>query len=116
MNKERIQLVIQKMLDEHKKIKSVVRDNDAIEQGGEEYYFTYPDDKYLWSVMKDSGGDNYIFFYPSKDDKSNFLRFGSEELNTLSIQKLKYLFTEVRGKIFGFDDVLDDILGQNESL
>lgn len=109
MNKEKIQKLIVKMLEEQEKISSVTRDNSP--ENSEEYYFTYPDDKYQWSILKTTAGIIHIFFYPSKEKRSEFLRFESDDMTAESGSNLKSLFETVRGKLFGFDSVLDDILG-----
>lgn len=107
MNKEKIQKVIAKMLAESEEIKSVTRESIS---GSEEYYFTYPDNKYQWSVLKSSDVGNYMFYYPSTSNRSEFLRFDVDEMDESSKKNFNLLFEDVQGKIFGFDSILDDIL------
>ena len=108
MNKEKIQRVIRKMLLEHTKITSVTRgeENPSIE----EYYFNFPDEKYLWSVTQSADGQYYFFYYPSSLDRSEFIRIGIDDLDSRSKDDLKQLFGLMKDKLFGFDSVLDDIL------
>ena len=111
MNKEKIQKVIKKMLKDNKDIKSVVKVDGVEVSITEEYYFTYPVDKYLWSLGKDYSGGIYIYYYPSRETRSEFLRFGPEELDYSAQEDLRSLMEVVRGKLYDFDEVIDDILG-----
>lgn len=110
MEKEKIKNLIDKMLREKDKIGSVTKEINPIEES-EEYYFTYPSDKYYWSVNKDSIGEYHIFYYPEKNIKSEYLRFSRQELGSTVMVSLRDLFELLRGKLYGFDSVLDDILG-----
>jgi hypothetical protein len=108
MNEKDVSQVVMKMLSDQEAIKSVRSSEDYGE--GEEYYFTYPEDKYFWSVAKDNSGDFFFFYYPSGDDKSVFLRFEADALGSDGGSNLKTLFSIIRSKRFGFDDVVKDIL------
>lgn len=118
MNKEKIQKVIEKMLTDHTKIKSVTRSSNDFEESMEEYYFTFPDEKYLWSISQNAEGNNFIFYYPSKEDHSEFIRVGADDIaNDYFLKEdLKKLFGLMKGKLFGFDGVLDDILNEDASI
>jgi len=111
MHKERLQQLILKMLNEHQSIKSVTATGPDF-TNVEEYYFTFPDDKYLWSLTKSSDGEIHIFFYPNKSERSIFLRFGPADIDSFYRDRLKQLFETVRGKLYGFDGVLSDILDE----
>ncbi len=114
MNIEKIQKVIKKMLTENWEINSVVRGEDDYGEEEDEFYFTYPDHKYLWSVSQDMSGKNYFFYYPSSQDRSVFIRFVADELGASTKEDLRSLFEILKGKIFGFDVVLDEILTEKE--
>jgi hypothetical protein len=110
MNIEKIQKVIEKMISDHSRIKSVVKSEDDFPSSLEEYYFTYPEDKYLWSIGQNSEEQRYVFYYPSKSDRTTFLRFESDDMDKTTKENLKLLYQVVRGKLYGFDDVVNDIL------
>lgn len=110
MNNEKIEQLITKMIAEQEKIQFVNRSNDDSDSG-EEYYFNFPSEKYLWSIMQFNNGEIYLFYYPDKDNKNQFLRIGQDELKGVKQDQIKEVFQIVRAKIFGFDKVLKDILG-----
>lgn len=112
MNNDQVEPLVKKMLADSERIRSIETSSD-FEEDGQEFYFVYPEDKnYLWSVAKDKAGECYLFFYPNKTDKSNFLRFIGAELSESTNLALGKLFALVERKRFGFDQVVKDILGQ----
>ncbi len=111
MNNLKIQQLVEKIVSDQEKIQSVRKSDDA-PSGSEEFYFTYPDDKYLWSVLKDSEGAHWLYYYPNRDDHSEFMRIGEEGFSITHGDKLQEVFAIARSKLFGFDNVLKDILGE----
>jgi hypothetical protein len=111
MNNEKLEKLIEKMLSDQDKIANVKR-GDPSEFNGPitEYYFTFPDQKYHWSITSDPSGEHLIFYYPSETDTSTFLRFGRRELSNWAQENLAKLFEVVNLKVFAFDDVLNQIL------
>ncbi|GEM_PF-1669293 len=110
MNDKQIQDVVKKMLSDQDQIQSVRKPTTPVENA-EEYFFTYPGNKYLWSIMQDEDGDYHMYFYASKEDEQTYLRFGEDVFGPEGKEKLTTLFGVLQGKLHGFDQVLKDILG-----
>jgi hypothetical protein len=112
----RIVQVVNAMISASAKITDVTR-NDK------EYFFMY-DGKYRWSIIKDSNGsDYYLHFYPTFtvstaqmaniEDWSEyeFITYRTEELKTKeAYESFSELYQIVAEKVFGVDDIFDNIL------
>lgn len=107
------------MIANHKKINPVLSGRD------DEIFFTY-DSKYNWSILK-RGQDISLFYYPttsrSLEQLANvedpqeweyipMVAYRGKELGTVEAeQTFAELYTLIKEKVFGVDDVLDDIIG-----
>lgn len=93
-----------------------------------EYFFIY-DNKYKWSILKGDKSDNYfVHFYPTEErtleqlayetdwqEFTNFVTYSTEDLKTKEAQEtFTELYQIVATKVFGIDDMFDDILGQKK--
>lgn len=110
------------MIANHHKI-SNVKKND------EEIFFLY-DSKYKWSIRKERQKGYTIFYYPldnsledlasygegsNRWDEIEYLSFKTTELKTQeAFETFSELYTIVSGKIYGFNQVLDDIINTEE--
>ncbi len=109
MNETEINKIIKKMITNSERIRSVEATDDS---PFNEYYFSYPEDKYTWSILVDDSGTYRLFYYPSNSDRSNFLSFEPDNNFFGSEDNFKSLHTIVKNKLFGFDEVVKDILGE----
>ena len=90
-----------------------------------ELYFLY-NDTYKWSINKSQKGVFYFVFYPGEekledmatwpdeawDDFDGYVSYNSRDLGAKEAHdSLSELYTTVQEKIFGMDQVLDDIIG-----
>lgn len=108
--------VINAMISNSEKISNVSKNK-------KEYFFLY-DKKHKWSIVR-SDEENYaIHFYPinemSIEALSNFTDWEMMEYVTYStldiktreaLESFRELYQLVSEKVFGIDDVFDDILG-----
>lgn len=86
-----------------------------------EFFFIY-DMKYLWSILQTSIKDDYLLFYykgmppipkllEDKDRFSKAIGYSSLDFKTKeAIESFRDLFNIVKGKTYGMDEVLNDIL------
>jgi hypothetical protein len=113
--------VLNTMITNQTKISNVLR-NDK------EYFFLY-DKKYKWSITKaDKSEDYYVHFYPtdhlsieelaSNDDWEGFNHFITYSTVDLKTKEAQETFTElyqiVANKVYGLDDIFDDIIRGDE--
>lgn len=92
-------------------------------QAGDEVFFLYKD-KYKWSSIE-SSDDYRLYFYPGGesierlvdsalsgwDTSIPMISYSSEDIGSNeAIATFKELYTLVKGKAFGIDDALDDII------
>ena len=92
---------------------------------GEELFFLY-DGKYRWSIRLDPDGECWLFFHPGNKDIStlaaitdwddrNTVGYSSTTLDTReAAQTFSELYRTVEEKLYGLDEVLDDIIEQND--
>ncbi|WP_333865572.1 hypothetical protein [Sphingobacterium sp.] len=111
---EKIQAVIQSLVNNPNKISQVERSSD-------ELYFLV-DQKYKFSIIKSDGEDiYYLHFYSDNSmsieqlirgvDWSNYheyVTFNSRELNEFEL--FDNLYKKVKNKLFNIDSVFDEIL------
>jgi hypothetical protein len=109
MNEEKNKKLLEKIVSNQALIESVERASTSPD-GFEEYYFTYPNTKYLWSIVSSSSSTNLLYFYPDGNQEGNYMRVELPQGDSAVTEKLRLLFEAVRGKVFGFDKVIDDIL------
>lgn len=92
---------------------------------GDEVFFLYKN-KYKWSLTETDQGEYMLFYYPGNqsietlasmseyqwDDSVPMIRYSSETIGTKeAMATFKDLYTLVKGKAFGIDEALDDIIG-----
>lgn len=109
--------VINTMIANSSKISNVIK-NDT------EYFFVY-DKKHKWSISKGEETDEYyLHFYPTNDmnieqlskfsnwqSYSGFITYKSQEIKTKeAIESFSELYQTVVGKVFGVDDIFDEII------
>jgi hypothetical protein len=99
----------------------------SVSPNGSEYFFLY-DNKHKWSIRHDAGTteNTVLFFYPSDDISieqlasfgqddwqyyNKMVSYSAKEIGTIEAeQTFKELFSIVKEKAFGVDDVLDQII------
>ncbi|WP_444932875.1 hypothetical protein [Microbulbifer sp. JTAC008] len=94
---------------------------------GTELFFKYAG-KHKWSIIKNMSGDFYLHYYPGKfdleemagwpdeewHDFSEMVSYNTNELGTKEAHaSLSELYTAVQEKLFGMDQVLDDIIADD---
>lgn len=111
---------INSMITNKDKIDSVIK-NDS------EFFFLY-NKKYKWSILTNNG--NYsIFLYPKDDisieqlaswdslqfnDYSDMVTYRTEDIKTReSLESFAELYNIVSSKVFGVDNILDDIINDD---
>ncbi len=93
-----------------------------------ECFFKY-DNKHNWSILKNSEGHFYLSYYPSNPNLSELASIPDEHWEESNITSIGYnskdlatkeakdsmrdLFTIVNEKIYGIDDILDDIISSD---
>lgn len=94
----------------------------------DEYFFLYKD-KHKWSIYYTKNNEEYVLcYYPGKQSLEQLafmedgewhsffelIAYGSRDLGTVEAHKsMQELYSIVKGKIFGIDEVLDDIIGDD---
>jgi hypothetical protein len=92
-----------------------------------EYFFIYQD-KYKWSMKKDRDGELWLWFYPhglaleqlSAMEGDDWERVSMVTYRTPEIpgreatQSFNELFSILKEKVYGMDDVLKDIIDNND--
>ena len=107
------------MISNQKKITEVTR--SAL---GSETFFLY-DDKYLWSIAESEGEYN-LWFYPNGElsilagyegfewDNVPMVRYSTDELGTREARAtFAELYSLIKEKVYGVDEVLNDIIEQD---
>ena len=109
--------VINAMIENHRKISNVLKRED-------EYFFLY-DKKYKWSIAKNEHENQfYLHFYPTDDmdlnqlstftnwqSYSNFVTYKSDDIKTKeALESFSELYQIVFGKVFGIEDIFDEII------
>lgn len=110
------------MISNHEKIdKAFKGDYEA------EIFFQY-DGKHKWSILKNDAGDYFLHYYPGSDsleklssmpgelwaDFTQMVSYTSVTLGTKEAKaSLQDLYGIVKEKLFGMDDVLDDIISSD---
>ncbi|CAM3164487.1 hypothetical protein [Pseudomonas plecoglossicida] len=99
---------------------------DQVYQGtyAGEVFFRYAN-KYKWSILKNDSGDYYLSYYSGRyelkdmaswpdevwHDFNDMVSYNSKDLGTKEAKdSLRELHTLVKGKVFGMDSVLDEII------
>lgn len=88
----------------------------------QELYFLY-DSKHKWSISKDHENNLYLHYYSGDEsleeltevinwaDLKTMISYSSADLGTReALESLKELYSIVKEKLLGMDDVLDDII------
>ena len=104
--------------------------SDAIQGDMEEECFFKYDKKHLWSIIENSSGKYFLHYYPGNQDINvlasipqsyweneniKSVVYTTEILGTKeALSSFKELNTIVREKVYGMDNVLDDIIGNGE--
>ncbi|MFB0777982.1 hypothetical protein [Aeromonas salmonicida] len=94
-----------------------------------ECFFIY-DGKHPWSILKRDDGHYYMAYYPEGQDIYELSKISSDDWNYASILCVSYtsqelgtkeaiesmaeLYNIVNQKLYGMDDVLDDIINSDE--
>ena len=115
MNK--IVQVINAMITNSNKIKEVTKN-------GKEFFFLY-DNKHKWSISRNNDEEYYIHFYPIKDitieqlsvftdwEHLEYVTYSTKDIKTTeSIESFRELHQIVSDKVFGIDDIFDEIIGK----
>lgn len=102
-----------------KKITEVTRG-----RSGTQTFFLY-DDKYVWSIAE-SDGEYILWFYPKGElsiladyegfewDEVPMVRYSTGELGTREAKAtFAELYSVIKEKVYGVDDVLNDIIEQD---
>ena len=106
------------MVSNSNKISNVLR-NDK------EYFFLY-NKKYKWSISKSEDEDYYLHFYPTDSMTieelsvfndwavfNQFVTYTTKDIKTQeSIETFRELYQIVSDKIFGLDDIFDEIINE----
>lgn len=113
------------MISNHKLIDPVIR----VDYSGE-LFFLYKG-KHKWSISK-AGTDQkdyYLHYYPGNQDLATLANFSEDQWRGFSeivtyksleigtreaFNSMQELYTIVSEKLFGMDDVLDDIIGDDQ--
>ena len=103
------------------KITSVRKSNEA-----SEYYFIY-NEKYKWSIMQDQGDKEFsIYYYPTGQSLDEIMHesdwqnidlvyYSTREIKTKEAhESFSELYTLIKEKVYGIDDVFDDIISDSE--
>lgn len=108
------------------------KDNiDMVLQGDHqsEIFFRYGK-KHKWSIIKNDAGEYYLHYYPGKhnleemaswqpEDWHEFngmVSYNSKDLGTKEAREsLGELYTLVKEKVYGMEEVLDDIISSDET-
>lgn len=93
-----------------------------------ECFFVY-DNKHPWSIIKHSDGGYYMAYYPGNQDISKLARIPDEHWHEADVSCVTYnskdlgtkeakesmaeLYNIVNEKVYGMDDVLEDIINSD---
>ncbi len=112
---------INSMITNDSKISNVIK-------SGDELFFLY-DKKHKWSMGYVEDRGYFLHFYPSTVhtieeississwDSVSFVTFKSEDINTReATETFKELYQILQGKLYGIDDVLNEIIGDGNDL
>jgi hypothetical protein len=115
MNK--IVQVVNAMISNSDKI-SNVKKNDK------EYFFLY-DNKHKWSIVRGNDEIYHIHFYPTDElnidqlshfndwENYNLVTYSTNDIKTQeAIESFRELYQIVSNKVFGIDDIFDEIIGK----
>lgn len=106
------------MISNSSKISNVLKNKN-------EYFFLY-NKKYKWSISKSDDEDYYLHFYPTESmtieelsvfnewsDFNQFVTYTTKDIKTQeSIETFRELYQIVSDKIFGLDDIFDQIINE----
>ncbi len=101
------------------------RISNVIVNGGNEFFFIY-NDKHKWSIINNDEDSIVLFLYPDEDIKleelafdvdfsvyKRYVSYRAEDFKSAeAIETFKELLKIVKDKIFGVDNILDDILNE----
>lgn len=108
--------VINAMIIKQEKISSVLK-------VGNEYFFLY-NNIHKWSIVKSTDENYFLHFYPTNDmtldqlsryqnwtDYSGIITYNSSDLKTQEAsESFRELYQIVAEKVFGLDDIFDEII------
>ncbi|RUO36231.1 hypothetical protein CWE13_09515 [Aliidiomarina shirensis] len=93
-----------------------------------EYFFKY-ENKHNWSIFRNHEGVYYLQYYPGEVDLSDLagipdqqweeaapesVAYNTKDLATKeAVESFRDLYAIVKEKVYGMDEVLDDIIGGN---
>ena len=92
-------------------------------QGSQEFFFLYKN-KYKWSIRRDSGGDYILWYYPGTESILDLAQLHDQDWENVPMVAYKTkdigtkeahssfaeLYGIVKERIYGMNDVLDDII------
>lgn len=98
-------------------------------KNGDEFFFLYKE-KYKWSIIKSEDGKYRLFFYPGDDDLSEIANYGpyqweSAEMisytdSDIGTKEARASFSElhtlVKERVYGINEVFEDIISDMEDL
>lgn len=104
---------------------------DMVLQGAHEseIFFRYAG-KHKWSIIKNDSGEYYLHYYPGNYNLekmaawppeewhgfSGMVSYNSKDLGTKEAREsLGELYTLVKEKVYGMDDVLEDIISSDDT-
>lgn len=98
-------------------------------QGKNEFFFLYKN-KYKWSVSRSDKGDHFLFFYPGDESIETLMHYDHNDWE--GTQMVTYrdtdigtkeakasfaeLFTLIKERVYGVNEVLDDIISDADPL
>jgi hypothetical protein len=94
-----------------------------VHEADTEIFFRYRG-KYIWGLLRDSGGECILWYYPKVDDVESLLGIEGDEWNGITMvvyrssdigtrearASFNELYNVVKERAYGMDDVLDDII------
>lgn len=98
-------------------------------QGSREIFFLYKN-KYKWSIRKDDSNEYFLWYYPGRTDLEELSHYDDEdwegvpmvsyktsEIGTKeAVASFSELYSILKERIHGMNDVLDDIISDAEDL
>ena len=122
MNEAKIVLAANSMIQNERNIWDVTKGAHA-----NEVFFSYPGEskKHKWSIFKDEQGVYYLHYYTGQESLetlatwpdeewegySGMVSYNTKELNAQEAREsFRELFSVVTSKLFGMDEILDEII------
>ncbi|MDR2906462.1 MAG: hypothetical protein LBU91_00530 [Bacteroidales bacterium] len=113
--------VLNSIISDKSKITNVIRGNLG---GNSEYYFLY-NNKYKWSIAKNSDEEYFVHLYPETEltlsdladpdtwnhSTVSYVTYSTKDLKTQEAEEtFRELYQIVSDKLFGIDDIFNDII------